>query len=116
MPPISLRQQDLKQEYSVQTAKTSYLYFNYGTHSSAPDQVLDKVMDGARIAFQKVVDSLNEEYKKYCHASGFPTKSCPGGPGHLLSRVVQRVKVEKGREVDENAGPAAGAPGRRQHR
>lgn len=102
VPPISLRQQDLKQEYSVQTAKTSYLYFNYGTHSSAPDQVLDKVMDGARIAFQKVVDSLNEEYKKYCHASGFPHEELPWRPRVIsYHELYQRVKVEKGREVDE---------------
>lgn len=102
VPPISLRQQDLKQEYSVQTAKTSYLYFNYGTHSSAPDKVLDKVMDGARIAFQKVVDSLNEEYKQYCQASGFPHEELPWRPRVIsYQELYQRVKVEKGREVDE---------------
>lgn len=34
VPPSSLRQKDLKPEYSVQTAKTSFVYFNFSTHTS----------------------------------------------------------------------------------
>src|SRR5690606_13773583 len=71
VPPITLRQQDLKPEYSVQTAKTSHLYFNYGTHVSTPDEVMAKVIEGADLAFQKVIDNLNVEYKKYCDSNKF---------------------------------------------
>ncbi len=102
VPPISLRQQDLKQEYSVQTAKTSHLYFNYGTHSSGPDEILAKVMAGAEIAFQKVIDSLNEEYKKYCLASRFPHEELPWQIKVIsYGELYQAVKAEKGQEVDE---------------
>ena len=71
VPPISLRQQDLKVEYSVQTAKTSHLYFNFGTHSSTPDEMMDRVLDGSKDAFQKVLDNLNVEYEKYCKSNEF---------------------------------------------
>lgn len=102
VPPISLRQQDLKVEYSVQTAKTSYLYFNFGTHRSTPDQILDKVIAGAELAFQKVIDSLNIEYKKYCEANGFPYEKLPW-EARVMSyeELYNKVREEKGREIDK---------------
>lgn len=102
VPPITLRQQDLKTEYSVQTAKTSYLYFNYGTHISTPDQVMEKVIDGANLAFQNVIDSLNEEYKKYCNLSGFPYEKLPWKARVMpYEKLYNLVKKEKGKEVDK---------------
>ncbi|HOB34547.1 MAG: M20/M25/M40 family metallo-hydrolase [Firmicutes bacterium] len=101
VPPISIRQQDLKQEYSVQTAKASYLYFNYGTHSSGPDEVLAKVMAGAETAFRKVIDSLNAEYEKYCLANGFPHEKLPWQARVIsYAQLYEAVKAEKGEEVD----------------
>lgn len=101
VPPISLRQQDLKPEYSVQTAKTSYLYFNFGTHSSTPDQMMESVIDGATLAFKKVVDNLNTEYRKYCQASGFPYEKLPWEPRVMAyEELYEKVKEEKGQEVD----------------
>ena len=102
VPPISLRQQDLKIEYSVQTAKTSYLYFNFGTHSSTPDQMLAKVIDGANLAFQRVIDSLNVEYEKYCAANGFPYDKLPWRPRVIsYAELYEQVKKEKGAELDK---------------
>ncbi len=48
VPAITLKQQDLKLEYSVQTAKTSLLYFNYSTHTSTPDEVMENVLEGGQ--------------------------------------------------------------------
>lgn len=102
VPPISLRQQDLKPEYSVQTARTSYVYFNYGTHSSTPDQVMEKIKDGAKLAFQKVVDSLNEEYKKHCASNNYPYEKLPWTPRVIsYGELYEKVKAEKGDEVDK---------------
>ncbi|MDO4711634.1 MAG: M20/M25/M40 family metallo-hydrolase [Peptostreptococcaceae bacterium] len=66
LPPISLYQRDQKPEYSVQVAKTSVLYFNYATHSSTPDMVLEKMKNAALEAFVSVVDKLQDQYKKFC--------------------------------------------------
>jgi arginine utilization protein RocB len=102
VPPISLRQQDLKPEYSVQTAKTSHLYFNFSTHSSTPDQMMDKVIDGANLAFKKVIDSLNVEYKKYCDFNEFPYEKLPWEPRVMsYEQLYEKVKEEKCEEVDK---------------
>ncbi|MCG4585413.1 M20/M25/M40 family metallo-hydrolase, partial [Anaerosalibacter bizertensis] len=102
VPPITLRQQDLKPEYSVQTAKTSHLYFNYGTHVSTPDEVMAKVIEGADLAFQKVIDSLNVEYKKYCDSNKFPYEKLPW-KSRVMSydELYKKVKEERGEEVDK---------------
>lgn len=66
LPPISLYQKDLKTEYSVQIAKTALLYFNYATHESTPDMVMDKMKGAALEAFEGVVENLNDQYQKFC--------------------------------------------------
>ncbi len=101
VPPISLRQQDLKPEYSVQTARTSYLYFNFGTHSSTPDELMEKVKVGTNLAFKKVIDTLNVEYKKYCNFNKYPYASLPWTPRVIsYDELYKKVKAEKGDEVD----------------
>lgn len=66
LPPISLYQRDQKTEYSVQIAKTAVLYFNYATHESTPDMVMEKMKNAALEAFEGVVENLNDQYKKFC--------------------------------------------------
>lgn len=102
VPPITLRQQDLKPEYSVQTAKTSHLYFNYGTHISTPDEVMERVVKGADLAFQNVIDNLNKEYKKYCDLNKFLYEKLPW-KSRVMSydELYKKVKEERGEEVDK---------------
>ena len=102
VPPITLRQQDLKPEYSVQTVKTSHLYFNYGTHTSTPDEVMEMVLEGSKTAFQNVVNNLNDEYKKYCNMTSFPYEKLPW-EARVMSydELYKKVKEEKGKEVDK---------------
>ncbi|NLV88559.1 MAG: M20/M25/M40 family metallo-hydrolase [Tissierellia bacterium] len=101
VPPISLRQQDLKQEYSVQTAKSSYLYFNFGTHKSTPDEIMKKIIEGASLAFQKVIDNLNIEYEKYCKANKFPYEKLPWEARVIsFAELLEKVRDEKGAELD----------------
>ncbi len=66
LPPVTLKQRDLKTEYSVQTATKSILMFNYATHCSEPNEVMAKMKAAAQEEFQKVVDTLNERYKVFC--------------------------------------------------
>ncbi|WP_422486754.1 M20/M25/M40 family metallo-hydrolase [Gudongella sp. DL1XJH-153] len=102
LPPISLRQQDLKTEYSVQIARYAYLYFNYATHNSTPDQVMMKMKDGASKAFQNVIDSLNAEYKEYAKQSNYPFEQLPW-KARVMSyeELLEKVRAEKGEEVDK---------------
>ena len=77
LPPVTLRQRDLKPEYSVQIAKTAVVFFNYATHCSTPDQVLDKMMKAGQECFQTVVDMLNERYEKFCEIAHRPFTKLP---------------------------------------
>ena len=77
LPPVTLRQRDLKPEYSVQIAKTAVVFFNYATHCSTPDQVLDKMMKAGQECFQTVVDMLNERYERFCEMAHRPFTKLP---------------------------------------
>ena len=66
IPPISLKQSDLKKEYTVQTALAAYSYFNYFTLTMSPKEVMDKMVHIATKSFDNIVSFSNESYKIYC--------------------------------------------------
>jgi len=76
-PPISLMLQDGRQEYSVQTSKIAWTYFNVTTVSKPIDQWMMEFKKAAEIVMQKVIDKYNQEYKKYCIARGYPVQELP---------------------------------------
>jgi arginine utilization protein RocB len=101
LPPITLRNRDLKEEYSVQIPKTANLYFNYATHISTPDMVLQKMKGAAQGAFEGVVDLLNERYVKFCAASKFPYTKLPWVARVLTyDELYQLVHAEMGEELE----------------
>lgn len=101
LPPISLHQRDNKTEYSVQTANTVNLYFNWPTHSSEPAEVLAKCRRKAVEAFEAVIAHLNEEYEKFCAMSRIPFRRLPWEANVLTyDELYQQVKAELGDEID----------------
>lgn len=102
LPPITLKQRDLKPEYSVQIAKTTTLFFNYATHKSTPDEVLIKMKDAAKGAFQSTIDNLNIQYERFCKLAGREYKKLPW-EARVLSyeELYNAVKAEMGNELDE---------------
>ncbi|MEG2321840.1 MAG: M20/M25/M40 family metallo-hydrolase [Bacteroidales bacterium] len=97
LPPVSLKQRDLKPEYSVQTAKTATLFFNYATHSSTPDEVLMKMKNAANEAFKNVIDSLNNQYKRYTELTNREYKKLPFKPRVLTyTELYENVIKELG--------------------
>lgn len=102
LPPITLRQRDMKKEYSVQIATKSNLFFNYATHKSTPDQVLAKMKKAAFEAFDEVVKTLNERYEIYCKSSGYPYNELPWQPRVLsYNELYNLVKEEMGDQLDQ---------------
>lgn len=65
-PPISLKQSDLKPQYTVQTAFSAYACYNFLTMSLSPEEVLEIFRKKAVEAFNNVINYLNESYIKYC--------------------------------------------------
>lgn len=102
LPPITLKQRDLKPEYSVQIAKTSHLFFNYATHSSTPDEVLVKMKDAARESFQLTIDNLNTQYERFCKLAGREYTKLPWEARVLTyEELYAKVKEEMGDRLDE---------------
>ncbi len=101
LPPITLQQRDLKEEYSVQIAKTVNLYFNYATHKSTPDEIMDNLLEAAREAFSDVINLLNERYNVYCKASGMEFRKLPWKARAMtFQELYEEVKDERGDELD----------------
>src|SRR5699024_9954816 len=70
IPPVSLKQTDLKPNYTVQTALSAYVYYNFFVHSWSPEKVLELLKEQAHIAFQNVLDTFESRFWKYGEMSG----------------------------------------------
>lgn len=102
LPPISLKQRDLKPEYSVQIAKTSTLFFNYATHKSTPDEVLEKMKGAALEAFQSTIDNLNVQYERFCKLADREYTKLPWVARTMsYDELYCLVKAEMGDALDE---------------
>ncbi|MGB5822723.1 MAG: M20/M25/M40 family metallo-hydrolase [Proteocatella sp.] len=101
LPPITLKNKDLKPEYSCQIAKTAYLYFNYSTQSSTPDEVLLKMKKAAEDSFEEVIRRLNSQYEAYCKLAKREFQKLPWEPRVLTyEELYSKVKLEMGEELD----------------
>lgn len=70
LPPVSLKQTDLKPNYTVQTALSAYVYYNFFVHSWSPEKVLELLKEQAHIAFSNALDTFRARYLKYNEMSG----------------------------------------------
>lgn len=102
LPPITLKQRDLKPEYSVQTVQTATLFFNYATHKSTPDEVLDKMVKAGNEAFQNTIDNLNTQYERFCKLAGREYYKLPWKSMVITyDELYNKVKAEIGDELDK---------------
>lgn len=70
IPPISLKQTDFKDAYTVQTAIAAYVYYNFFTHSMSPKDVMEVMKEKAVEAFDNIVKFTNESYERFCEKAG----------------------------------------------
>ncbi|MDL2327239.1 M20/M25/M40 family metallo-hydrolase [Ruminococcaceae bacterium OttesenSCG-928-A11] len=80
VPPVSLKQADFKDHYTVQTALTAYAYYNFFVHKMAPEDVMEKVEALAHTAFENVIADLNRNFEKYSGLCGTPYTPLPWKP------------------------------------
>lgn len=80
VPPVSLKQTDLKPSYTVQTALSAYVYYNFFIYSWSPKEVLEKLEHQAYIAFYNALKLYEERYMSYCKISGEPYREIPWVP------------------------------------
>ena len=72
-PPSALYQRDTKPFYNVQTAVTSYLYFNFMVQEATPKDIMDKLKMVAEEVATEVTASYENNYDAFASANGFPS-------------------------------------------
>ncbi|MCG3087980.1 M20/M25/M40 family metallo-hydrolase [Sporosarcina cyprini] len=74
LPPTCLQQRDTKELYTVQTAISSHLYFNYFVYEDTPEQILGKLLDEAKEACEETEQYLQQQFEEYIDFTGLPTR------------------------------------------
>ncbi|MED3561065.1 M20/M25/M40 family metallo-hydrolase [Bacillus xiapuensis] len=95
VPPVSLKQTDLKPSYTVQTALSAYVYYNFFIHSWSPKDVLDKLKEQALIAFKRALASFDERYKQYSAASKEPYVELPWAPRVFTYEEMEQLLTKE---------------------
>ncbi|MFD4817674.1 M20/M25/M40 family metallo-hydrolase [Peribacillus butanolivorans] len=75
LPPSCLYQRDTKEFYNVQTATSSYLYFNYFVYKATTKEVMDKLTAVAVEACRETEDVLFKHYNDFLMRTGLPPKT-----------------------------------------
>jgi len=72
-PPSALYLRDTKQFYNVQTAVTSYLYFNFMVLEATPKDIMQTLKNVAVTAAKHIESYYAEQYGKYAQINAFPS-------------------------------------------
>ncbi|QOR66974.1 M20/M25/M40 family metallo-hydrolase [Cytobacillus suaedae] len=95
VPPVSLKQTDLKPSYTVQTALSAYVYYNFFIFSWSPKEVLEKLKEQAFIAFENSLHLFKERYKKFSELSGEPYREVAWTPRVLTYEEMHEQLVNE---------------------
>ncbi|MED3508202.1 M20 family metallopeptidase [Bacillus velezensis] len=74
LPPTCLYQRDNKEAYNVQTAVSSYVYFNYFIYEKTAKEVMDQLTAVADEACKETERKLSAYYDEYCERTSLPKK------------------------------------------
>ncbi|KAB7704435.1 M20/M25/M40 family metallo-hydrolase [Bacillus aerolatus] len=99
LPPACLLQRDNKFTYNVQTAASSYLYFNYFLYRNLAADVMNKLLGIARAACEEVSGYLEGQYKKFVQRSGQPRKQLNWDIEVVSFEEYSKKLVERGINV-----------------
>ncbi|MEW9053480.1 MAG: M20/M25/M40 family metallo-hydrolase [Neobacillus sp.] len=95
VPPVSLKQTDLKPSYTVQTALSAYVYYNFFIHSWSPKEVLDKLKEQAAIAFTNALTLFDKRYKQYSQLSREPYMQLPWKPRVFTFEEMEQLLLKE---------------------
>lgn len=70
VPPVSLRQKDTKETYTVQTPLAAEVYYNFFIHGMSLSEITSKMKKIGQESFDAVLTYLNKEYEKWCNMAG----------------------------------------------
>lgn len=95
VPPVSLKQMDLKPTYTVQTALSAYVYFNFFIHSWSPKEVLELLKVEATTAFTTALNEFKDHYQVFSQASGEPMNEITWEPRVMTYEKMDELLVNK---------------------
>ncbi|KHD84270.1 peptidase M20 [Heyndrickxia ginsengihumi] len=95
VPPVSLKQTDLKPSYTVQTALAAYAYYNFFIHSWSPKDVLTKLKEQAYIAFNNALATYEQRYKQFAAISSEPYVNMDWKPKVLTYEEMMNLLTSK---------------------
>ncbi|USG64201.1 M20/M25/M40 family metallo-hydrolase [Brevibacillus ruminantium] len=103
VPPVSLKQTDLKPSYTVQTALSAYVYYNFFTVSWSPKEVLDMLKKQAEIAFANALACLDSRYRQYRERCGESYHPLPWKPRVMIYEEMNRqLREEHGDRFEQH--------------
>ncbi|UOQ92352.1 M20/M25/M40 family metallo-hydrolase [Halobacillus shinanisalinarum] len=74
LPPTCLQQRDTKERYTVQTAASSRLYFNYFIYESTPEDVLSLLVKETEKICEHVEQYFQQQYNHYSMITSLPER------------------------------------------
>ncbi|MGE5653870.1 MAG: M20/M25/M40 family metallo-hydrolase [Bacillota bacterium] len=102
LPPVSLKQADFKDVYTVQTPLAAHAYFNFFIHSWSPAKVLELMREQAHQAFADTLAQLNERHRSYCELAHAPYHPLPWLPRVLTyEELYQELANHHGQQFTE---------------
>ncbi|RSK33732.1 M20/M25/M40 family metallo-hydrolase [Bhargavaea beijingensis] len=75
LPPTCLQQRDTKELYTVQTAISSHVYFNYFVYEETPENILAKLLSEAKAACLEAEHHFQTQYEEYLRVTGLPPRN-----------------------------------------
>lgn len=93
MPPVSLKQTDLKPSYTVQTALASYVYYNFFSYSWSPKEVLEKLKKVAAEAFEAALATFENRKRRFAEMSGECFGKTSWKPRVLLYEEMENILI-----------------------
>ncbi|RNB89645.1 M20/M25/M40 family metallo-hydrolase [Brevibacillus fluminis] len=95
VPPVSLKQTDFKPTYTIQTALSAYVYYNFFIHTWSPKKALGILKEQAEIAFENALSLLRERHRIFCERSGQTWKELPWKTRVLIYEDMKKQLVEE---------------------
>ncbi|OZI11447.1 peptidase M20 [Bacillaceae bacterium SAS-127] len=101
LPPTCLFQRDNKFTYNVQTATSSYLYFNYFLYRDSAADVMRKLQNVAADACEEISHYLSKQYEEYLQRTGLPRKQLNWDIEVVSLEEYSKELKQRGIDVDK---------------
>ncbi|MCL1631204.1 M20/M25/M40 family metallo-hydrolase [Sporolactobacillus sp. CPB3-1] len=101
LPPSCLYLRERKAFYNVQTAGTTYLYFNYFLYERTPNDVLEQLKTVAGHACEELAGFLEKQYQAFSKNCGIQGQTPEWSVDVLSYGEFVKELTEKGVPVDE---------------